>query len=104
MQRRDFMGLCASALMIPWAARGQQAKLPTIGYLGNASQESWTERLEAFRHGLSDAGFVEGRDVTIEYRWSDGKYDRLQEFAKELVRLRVSVIVTPGSTASAEAA
>jgi putative ABC transport system substrate-binding protein len=92
------------AVALPLAARAQQTQVPVIGYIGNASPEAWAGRLQAFRRGLSDAGFTEGRNVAIEFRWSDGQYDRLQGLAEDLVRRRVNVIVTPGSTASALAA
>jgi ABC-type uncharacterized transport system substrate-binding protein len=98
------MMLGGLALALPLVARAQQTSIPVIGYLGNASPESWTGRLQAFRQGLSNAGFTEGRNVAIEYRWSDGRYDRLQGLAEDLVVRRVNVIVTPGSTASALAA
>jgi putative ABC transport system substrate-binding protein len=105
VQRRRFIQrLVGAALTLPLAARAQQSPVAVIGYLGNASPEAWTSRLQAFRQGLREAGFVEGRNVAIEYRWSDGQYDRLPELAADLVRSRVNVIVTPGSTASALAA
>jgi putative ABC transport system substrate-binding protein len=104
MQRRTFIMLGGFAVALPLAARAQQTQVPVIGYIGNASPEAWAGRLQAFRRGLSDAGFTEGRNVAIEFRWSDGQYDRLQGLAEDLVRRRVNVIVTPGSTASALAA
>jgi len=105
VQRRRFIkGFVGATLTLPLAARAQQSPVPVIGYLGNTVPQAWTGRLQAFRQGLSDAGFVEGRNVAIEYRWSDGQYDRLPELAADLVRLGVNVIVTPGSTASALAA
>jgi putative tryptophan/tyrosine transport system substrate-binding protein len=80
-----------------------QQPTPVIGYLGSASPDAWASRLKAFRQGLSEAGFDEGR-VTIEYRWADNHYDRLAELAADLVRREVAVIVVPGSAAGALAA
>jgi putative ABC transport system substrate-binding protein len=105
VQRRWLIkGFVSAALTLPLLARAQQLPVPLVGYLGNTTPQAWTSRLQAFRQGLSDAGFVEGRNVAVEYRWSDGQYDRLPELAADLVRLGVNVIVTPGSTASALAA
>ncbi len=105
MKRREFITLLGAATAAwPLAADAQQATMPVIGYLGNGSPEAWTGRVQAFRKGLGETGFVEGRNVAIEYRWSDGQYDRLPELAAGLVRRRVNVIVTPGSTAAAQVA
>lgn len=104
MRRREFIAFGSAALAWPLVARAQQPRVPVIGYLGNASPETWTSRLQAFLRGLGEADLVEGRNVTIEYRWSDGHYDRLPELAADLVRRRADVIFTPGSTASALAA
>jgi putative ABC transport system substrate-binding protein len=88
----------------PFAAQAQQGPMPVIGYLGTASPDAWADRLKAFRQGLSQAGFVEGRNVTIEYRWADGHYERLKELAADLVSRGVGVIVTPASAPAALAA
>ncbi len=106
MQRRKFIStLCGgAALALPFVARAQQSPIPVIGYLGNSSPEKWASRLQAFRKGLSDTGFIDGTNVGIEYRWSDGQYDRLPELAADLVRRRVNVIFAPGSTPAAWAA
>jgi len=101
INRRTFLALGAGAaavpLLRPRAARAQQGALPVIGYIGSSSAEVNVKRVAAFRKGLAATGFVEGRNVAIEYRWSDGQYDRLVELAADLVRRKVSVIVTPGA-------
>lgn len=97
------MALLAGAAALPLPARAQQA-MPVIGYLGSAAPEAWASRLEAFRKGLADAGFDEGRNVSIEYRWADGNFDRLPGLANELVQRRVKLLVAPGSAPAALAA
>jgi putative ABC transport system substrate-binding protein len=104
MRRRDFVALLGSVAIWPRTARAQQAKMPVIGYLGAESPDRFASRLRAFRDGLAAAGFTEGRNVAIEYRWADGNNERLPALAAELVRHRVSVLVAPGSVASALAA
>src|SRR5215475_1173044 len=105
MRRRDFtllLGATASAWTVP--ARAQQAKLPVLGFLGSASAARYTATLAAVRGGLSDAGFVENKNLQIEYRWADFQYDRLPALAAELVKKPVNVIFTTGSVVSAIAA
>lgn len=109
MRRREFLGVlggaaAAPALLWPRAARSQQPALPLVGYLGSESPDLFATRLRAFRQGLAAIGYIEGRDVAIEYRWAEGHNERLPALAAELVRARVMVISAPGSLASALAA
>jgi ABC-type uncharacterized transport system substrate-binding protein len=103
MRRREFITLLGGAAMAwPVVARGQQASMPVIGFLHSSSPEPY--RLRAFRQGLKDAGFIEGENVAIEYRWADSQIDRLPALAAELVQRRVAVIAASGGMPSILAA
>ena len=104
MRRREFIGLVGVAASFPLAAFAQQPSMPAIGYLSARTPEDSVELLANFRRGLAETGFVEGRNVAIEYRWLEGHNDRLQEIVADLVRRRVAVITIPNNTASALAA
>jgi putative ABC transport system substrate-binding protein len=104
MRRRDFIKGMATSTVWPLGARAQQPEKPVIGFLGSASANGYDAFLASFRDGLKAAGFVEGRDATIEYRWADGHIDRLPALAADLVRHRVAVIVASGGDAPGLAA
>ena len=101
MRRREFLGLLDGATAV-WshAAQAQPSGMPVIGYLGSSSLVSSADQLAGFRLGLDEASYVEGRNFTIEYRWSDGHYDRLPAMAAEFVRRPVAVIVASGLPAA----
>jgi putative ABC transport system substrate-binding protein len=105
MRRRKFITLLGGATIAwPLAARAQQKSIPVIGYLGNQSADLWAGRLRAFRQGLSETGYIEGQNVTIEYRWAEGHHERFPAFAADFVRRGVNIIAAPGSTPAIVAA
>jgi putative ABC transport system substrate-binding protein len=98
MQRREFI-LGGAAAAWPLAARAQPQPIPVVGFLSSASPTGWDIYLAAFRDGLRSQGFVEGKNVKLEYRWAEGKFDHLPALAAELVHLRPALMVASGGPA-----
>ncbi|HEX3162380.1 MAG TPA: ABC transporter substrate-binding protein [Pseudolabrys sp.] len=100
MRRRDFIGIFSSLLTWPVVSHAQQEQSPIIGFLSSLSEAAVPAQMNAFRRGLSETGFVEGRNVKIEYRWAEGHYERLPSMASEFVRRPVSLILGQGPPAA----
>jgi putative tryptophan/tyrosine transport system substrate-binding protein len=96
MRRRDFITLIGAAAAWPHAARAQQPAVPVVGFVRDGSADGSARFVAAFRKGLNETGYVEGQNVTVEYHWLEGQYDRLPGLMDDLVRRQVAVIATPG--------
>jgi putative ABC transport system substrate-binding protein len=104
LRRRDFVALAGAAVAWPLAARAQQPATSTIGFVSSRAPGESAGVVAAFRQGLGEAGFVEGQNLAIAFRWAEGRYDRLPALVAELVNLRVAVLFAAGGTPSALAA
>src|SRR5438067_5511738 len=105
MRRRDFLGvLSGAAAGMPLLARAQQPALPVVGFVRDGSADASARFMADFRKGLSETGYVEGQNVTVEYHWLEGQFERLPALMADLVRRRVAVIAVPASSVTALAA
>ena len=92
IKRRTFIAMLSSAVAWPVVARAQQSAMPVVGFINSASAQNYTRQLEAFLKGLGESGYVDGRNVAVEYRWAEGQNDRLPAMAADLVHRQVAVI------------
>ena len=104
MRRREFIAAVGAAVVWPLAARGEQSALPVVGFINAGSADGSARYAAAFRKGLNETGYVEGQNVTVEYHWLEGHYDRLPALLADLVRRQVAAIATPASAPAALAA
>src|SRR5580692_1507600 len=98
MRRREFLTFTGAVAALPFAAHAQQAAtptIPTIGFLGSESADAWAPRLSEFRRGLSELGYVEGQNLTVVYRWAEGRNERLPSMAADLAAQQVKAIIAP---------
>jgi putative tryptophan/tyrosine transport system substrate-binding protein len=104
VRRREFLAALGGAAAWPLAARAQQRSMPVVGFLHSASPEPFANAVSAFRDGLAETGYIDGQNVAIEYRWAEGRYDRLPTLAADLIGRRVTIIVAMAGSAPAQAA
>jgi putative tryptophan/tyrosine transport system substrate-binding protein len=104
MRRREFVTLIGGAVTWPIGVRAQQPALPVVAFVNLRSAEASVRLANAFRRGLNEAGWVDGQNVTVEYNWLDGRFDRVSSVIADIVRRRVAVIATPGTIYGAQAA